>query len=213
MNIIKGDLDHTFSYNTRQQVNILDRGLGITFYAISLLVGLYVVGYDLILRLRREIARGIAEAARPYVERAQFALHVCVRAQESEEAQCNREALAEAFDGMAATYFHEEADASEVARTLAATWREGQAVAPVSLANGAYGPLLGNRWFGGGAGRAIDENLHRRAPLLAAISLLLNGGVRPRPRGFDDLARAVQNFGGAAQYFGDTEDPGAAPPP
>lgn len=61
-NIIRGDVDHIFSYNTRQQVNILDRVLGMTFISINVVVLAYVICYDLILNkgyLQYEAARGI----------------------------------------------------------------------------------------------------------------------------------------------------------
>lgn len=41
------DPDRLFSYNTRQQVNILDRYLGLTQLAITWLVVAYIVGFDL----------------------------------------------------------------------------------------------------------------------------------------------------------------------
>jgi hypothetical protein len=39
------DTDKLFSYYTKQQVSFLDRKLGITFYALQALIGLYIVGY------------------------------------------------------------------------------------------------------------------------------------------------------------------------
>lgn len=45
--LLKEDADRLLSYNTQQQVNILDRYLGITQHIINLLVITYIVGFDL----------------------------------------------------------------------------------------------------------------------------------------------------------------------
>jgi len=58
----------------------------------------------------------------------------------------------------------------------------------VFLSNAACSSLLGNHWHGYGAESAIDENLHRRSPLLAAVSLVLNEGATRRVRVLDELA-------------------------
>lgn len=58
-------------------------------------------------------------------------------------------------------------------------------VAPVSVINAADSARLGNKWYHGfrpntttqfNANFAIDENAHRRSPLMALTSFLINGG-------------------------------------
>jgi hypothetical protein len=64
-------------------------------------------------------------------------------------------------------------DAAALAQHLANTSRS-QPLA-VSLTNGANRALIGNHWFGDGAKRAIDENLHRRSESLSLMAFLTNG--------------------------------------
>lgn len=45
--LLREDLDKLLSYNTKQEVNILDRHLGISYYLIMLSILVYVIGYDL----------------------------------------------------------------------------------------------------------------------------------------------------------------------
>lgn len=60
--ILREDTDRVLSYNTKQQVNILDRNLGFTNMAITCLVIFYIVGYDLFANkgyFMYETARGV----------------------------------------------------------------------------------------------------------------------------------------------------------
>merc|ERR1712232_85305 len=103
---------------------------------------------------------------------------------------------------------YENQDASVVATTLARQWWVSNGrpspptMAPVSLANAANAKLLGNHWFAKGALRAVDENIHRRAPLLAAVSLLLNGGTSSIGRRENELSDGVRKYGGQIQILG-----------
>merc|ERR1712216_136375 len=132
--------------------------------------------------------------------------------EEGGEAIQNKEALILAFTGCGLNHsqyeIHEDRDATALASELADKWWLSQGtskprsdVAPVSLANAANERLFGNHWFAGGALRAIDENLHRRAPTLAAISLLLNGGTSAKHRAPSELAQRVVELGGDVETF------------
>lgn len=45
MDILKQDVDHLFSYNSKRQVQFRDRILGITNYSIMLAIMVYIIGY------------------------------------------------------------------------------------------------------------------------------------------------------------------------
>ena len=78
----------------------------------------------------------------------------------------------------------------------------------VVLVSGTSRKLLGNAWFGDRAGRAIDENLHRRSWTLSAMSYVLNDyrSFR-RPRRPEDLADRVDRLGGCVVEVSDIGDP------
>eukprot|EP00747_Dinoflagellata_sp_TGD_P138369 gnl/TRDRNA2_/TRDRNA2_175781_c1_seq7.p1 gnl/TRDRNA2_/TRDRNA2_175781_c1~~gnl/TRDRNA2_/TRDRNA2_175781_c1_seq7.p1 ORF type:complete len:323 (+),score=44.89 gnl/TRDRNA2_/TRDRNA2_175781_c1_seq7:283-1251(+) len=59
-------------------------------------------------------------------------------------------------------------DSLELAHRLAAKSDK------VALVNGANRRLLGNHWFNDSARQAIDENLHRRSWMMAALSYVIN---------------------------------------
>jgi hypothetical protein len=66
MDLLKEDIDRLFSYNTKMQVNIRDKKLGITNYILMLGIVLYIVVYVFVIEegyLAYEQARGIAAAA------------------------------------------------------------------------------------------------------------------------------------------------------
>eukprot|EP00929_Paragymnodinium_shiwhaense_P068858 TRINITY_DN34715_c0_g1_i1.p1 TRINITY_DN34715_c0_g1~~TRINITY_DN34715_c0_g1_i1.p1 ORF type:complete len:449 (-),score=125.26 TRINITY_DN34715_c0_g1_i1:346-1692(-) len=184
---------------------------------------------DCLANLRFEIAVALFKAATPFVAggggRQALRLHLCIAGdgtEEQGEADVNRQALLAAkqeaglTDAQAQVW--EDEDASVVSSLLAKEWWESNgrpaapAIAPVSLANGANAKLLGNHWFGNGARRAIDENIHRRAPLLAAISLLLNGGSRCIARSPTSLEEAVLRYGGKREHLGQQGGGQAASP-
>lgn len=87
-------------------------------------------------------------------------------------------------------YLHINTDATRVAQNLSNRGIK------VSLVNAANRGLIGHHWYGDGARTAVDENLHRRAPLLAMISFLLNDGSEKRPRSPNELAKNVKRYGG-----------------
>jgi len=62
MDLLNEDLDKVLSYNTKQQVKILDRWLGIVNYFVTMAIVTYIVGYVFIIDegyLKYEQARGI----------------------------------------------------------------------------------------------------------------------------------------------------------
>lgn len=62
MDILKQDVDRLLSYNTKQQVNILDRYLGLTQYLLTFGIMCYIVGYVFIIDegyLEYEVSNGV----------------------------------------------------------------------------------------------------------------------------------------------------------
>jgi hypothetical protein len=154
--------------------------------------------------LRLRIAMELATSAKRFAASLKF--HICVTSgEEGSESLQNKEALLGAMTAVGLStdqvYLCENVDATAVAMELARHMKQEasaapNSIAPVSLANAANAKQLGNHWFSNGAARAIDENIHRRAPGLAAISLLLNASTSPKRRDPDELARRVVQFGG-----------------
>merc|ERR1712039_741236 len=126
-------------------------------------------------------------------------IHLCLSFQ-AEEAQCNADVFLRALiqpctimEGLRHRLtVYPDADALELAHVLAAASPE-----KVVLVNAANRKNIGNHWFGDGAERAIDENLHRRSWKMSAIAYLLNGwaGYR-RHRARDELQRNVEWLNG-----------------
>eukprot|EP00931_Biecheleriopsis_adriatica_P064393 TRINITY_DN39182_c0_g1_i1.p1 TRINITY_DN39182_c0_g1~~TRINITY_DN39182_c0_g1_i1.p1 ORF type:complete len:479 (-),score=90.50 TRINITY_DN39182_c0_g1_i1:32-1468(-) len=176
-------------------------------------------------KLRTSIATELAQAAKPFVAGGgaghNVTMHLCLGcAGEGTESESNRTALVEAFrcagfdDNQAQIHFGQ--DATALAEELARQWWKSNsgvasedAVAPVSLVNAANAWQLGNHWFNNGALRAIDENLHRRSSLLAAISLMLNRSAEPRVRFPRELAARVEELGGCIVPLHEATDAGA----
>jgi hypothetical protein len=66
MDLLKEDIDRLLSYNTKMQVNIRDRKLGITNYFLTFAIIMYIVIYVFGIRegyLMYEQSRGIATTA------------------------------------------------------------------------------------------------------------------------------------------------------
>lgn len=89
-------------------------------------------------------------------------------------------------------------DAAEVAQELA----NQKGNYKVGLVNGANRDLLGHVWTGDHAKNAIDENLHRRSPILAGLSLLLNGGTDKNAPKNGILDNNVIKYGGRVLSLG-----------
>lgn len=66
MDILRQDVDHLFSYNSKRQVQFRDRILGILNYAIQVCIMIYVIGYVFIYEkgyLKGETSHGLAVTA------------------------------------------------------------------------------------------------------------------------------------------------------
>jgi len=66
MDLLKEDIDRLLSYNTKMQVNIRDRKLGITNYFLTFAIILYIIVYVFMIRegyLMYEQSRGVAATA------------------------------------------------------------------------------------------------------------------------------------------------------
>mmetsp|Transcript_32692 Transcript_32692/g.98841 ORF Transcript_32692/g.98841 Transcript_32692/m.98841 type:complete len:644 (-) Transcript_32692:24-1955(-) len=121
-------------------------------------------------RLRRRVAAALVAALCKAEARMQ--VHICL-ADGDREGQSNADAFIRALMGapmsiQGRTTIWPGGDPLQLAHDLA------QGTPNVLLVNGTSRRNLGNHWFGDGAKRAIDENLHRRSWTLAASSYLLS---------------------------------------
>jgi hypothetical protein len=146
-------------------------------------------------RLRGALAQEMAKAAAEVFGGAGNAkLRLCLPT-DSQEAVDNFNALATAFGANKEAGKYVVLYPDEDACAVAAHYASQDPAAMVVLLNAANAQLIGNHWFGSGARRAVDENLHRRSGLLGAIALSLNDGVSSRPRKRDELRDRLSRLG------------------
>lgn len=136
--------------------------------------------HDKLNLLRKKIAERFVNALqRHYANKSMPTIHLCLPTgtdQKDPNFLAFTHALKEA--SKISIQLHLNVDATHVAQQLANVHGEYS----VSLVNGANRNLIGNHWFADRALVAIDENLHRRSPLTALISFLLNNGTELQDR-------------------------------
>lgn len=149
-------------------------------------------------QLREKIASAFAAAA---LSHPKLKIHLCLPAAEAgEESTQNHNAFIRALESVKEEIGEQvrlyiNVDATELAQKLA----EEKGLGKVSLANGANRNMIGNHWFDDFAMTAIDENIHRRSILAAAMALVLNEGCVSQVKAKDALKERVLKHGGAVE--------------